>query len=200
MASNPRQCLGVSDKVCNWFLPAFEKHLLFYDLCSSCLGLTCSIDSRCDHCISWSAEKWKKVNVYIDKLAAQLESKREKRTCSKSSSSFFLCFSSSSQIPILITQVIPCGSRKMLELSPSGPDNVIVVTVLATLSPFVTVYSFTTPIMPSQLGVSHDSVSSSSGELSKKRKREEHSEDVSCVSGVYGFLVCWYSSSLSSCS
>ena len=64
MASTPRQCPGVSGKVCNHFLPSYNKAC--NEICISCHGQSCSKDNNCNHCADRSDGKWEKVKAYLD--------------------------------------------------------------------------------------------------------------------------------------
>ena len=93
----PRQCSGISGKMCNHFVLFIDNDS--HEICSSCSGKTCTKE----HCAGTSEEKWEKVRAYLDELAIQSEKKRERKACFKSCSSFFFGFSSSCQIPILVS-------------------------------------------------------------------------------------------------
>ena len=84
-----RLCQWNAGKVCNHFMPVAKTH----KLCTNCHGKSCNKDDRCDHCLECTNEKWERVTVYLEKLPAQHKRKREKKTCSKTSSSSFSGFS-----------------------------------------------------------------------------------------------------------
>ena len=53
-------------------------------------GQVCSDDLRCDHCKSWSVDRWSVVQAYIDELQERHE--EERKVLSKSSSLYFSGF------------------------------------------------------------------------------------------------------------
>ena len=123
--------------MCNHFLPSNED---FHEICCHCQGQSCSKDS-CIHCIDWSGEKWDKVHVYLDKLAAQCKRKRERKACFKSSS-YFSGFSTPNQVPRSISWNTPGGSSKIhkVSLGSSSNENLVVSTLVSSADVVITLF------------------------------------------------------------
>ena len=71
--TTPYKCESKECKISNRFLPPLNKDSL--TICHM-LSVDLSVDLQCDHCDSWSADKWCCVQACIDELQRQHERKK----------------------------------------------------------------------------------------------------------------------------
>ena len=73
MATTPSKCKRKKGEMWGHSLHSLMKDSL--ELGVTCRSQDCSLDLRCVYCVSWSVDKWSRVQAYIDELQRQCERK-----------------------------------------------------------------------------------------------------------------------------
>ena len=75
MVPSPCQCPGLTEKVCNCFLPAKDNDP--HCFCTLYRGKTCALEDGCDECHDWPDKRCIRVGEYMAKLSLQRERRAE---------------------------------------------------------------------------------------------------------------------------
>ena len=130
----------------------------------TCRGKSCPLDNWCDECHDWSEEHCRYVANYAEKLSAQHEKKKERKT--KSSSSSFSVFSPT--MPVPFSQLAPT----------TGASSTAVCAVM---------YSVTGPAVSAVLSMSTVAV------VEQPWKRKRWTDPVERALAWENFQDCWAS-------